>query len=140
MKTKINMNIETLEMIEYGSNLLQMSRTALIKILLKYFEAENKQLVKLFSQVRYQDTDIKENWHPFHFNLTEAEYEHFTDMRKFCKMSFSLIVAFAVENYLEIVLDPKNCSCLKKSGKGDNWPSLFFPAYAFLQKLNLSIS
>lgn len=133
MKTKVNMKLDILENLKTGAGMLKISKTALIKILIKKFEFEHQKYIKLNTAVKYQEKDDESNWRKFHLAVSETEYERFTDMRKFCKMSFSLIVAFSIEQYLEQLLETATL-INRKPKKMDNFPSILFPAYCFLGK------
>ena len=137
MKTKIIMNIGILADIESASLKLKIRRSVLIKLLVKCFEKDNRKYITLNRNVRYQEKDEPGNWKQFHLYLTEPEYERFTDMRKFCKMSFSLIVAFSVKKYLKKLLDPKGKRALKQQYM-DNWPDILFPAYCLFWQKGIS--
>ena len=116
-----------------GAEKLNISKTALIKRLLKYFEGDHLKYLTINRNVQYQDKDLKENWKQFHLYLSEPEYECFTNMRNFCKMSLSFIIAFSVENYLDGLLNPRNNpKC--KSRNMDNYPDILFPGYGILRK------
>ena len=133
MKTKLNMNIEIKLQIEIASIKLKISRTALIKQLLKYFEKDQKKYFTMNKSVQYQDEDLKENWKQFHLTLSEPEYECFFDMRKLCKMSLSYIIALSVEKYLDKLLNPN-----LKSRDRDKYPDILFPGYGRLWKKTTS--
>ncbi len=54
--------------------------------------------------VRYQEKRNTKEWHTFHVRLRMDDYEYFLDLRKLLKMSVSLILAYAVEKFLDEVL------------------------------------
>ena len=54
--------------------------------------------------VKYQKSDLRENWHKFHFLLNADEYEYFLDLRKLLKKSISAIVAYAVKKYFKRII------------------------------------
>jgi hypothetical protein len=54
--------------------------------------------------VKYQDDDLKENWHCFHVKLSDDEYDFFIDLRKFYRLSVSRLLALAVKKYLSQVI------------------------------------
>ena len=58
--------------------------------------SDNQKMLKSCSRVKYQERDVKENWHRLHIIMNEYEYEYYFDMRKFFKMSVSFILAYAV--------------------------------------------
>ena len=89
IKTTLNMNIKTLAALTNAAQILNCSRTYLIKLLMGKIKSHNKQFITLFSIVKYQDRDLKKNWRKFHISLSDSEYEHFIDMRKLFKKSVS---------------------------------------------------
>ena len=120
IKTTLYMHKNIRNALDEASEALCISRSKIIKLLLMEIKLDKFKFIKLFSQVTYQDSDVKENWKNFHISLTPSEYEHFIDMRKLFKMSVSKIVAFAVSQYLSKLLSKKN--------HRDN---CFFPVYCF---------
>jgi hypothetical protein len=46
-----------------------------------------------------------ENWKKVHFKMSPEEYDVYFDCKKVCRCSFSLIVAMAIDTYLESVLN-----------------------------------
>jgi hypothetical protein len=93
------------EMLEKGAETIGYTKTSIIKILLQRVMKDNHKLLKLYSRVKYQERDDKENWRRLHIVLNEYEYEYCLDMRKFFKMSVSLILAYAVRRYLDEILN-----------------------------------
>ena len=65
---------------------------------------DSYRLVRGNSPVKYQKRNLTGDWHRFHIKLNDYEYEYCLDMRKFYKMSVSLIVAYAVSNYLDEII------------------------------------
>jgi hypothetical protein len=56
-------------------------------------------------RVKYQERQRPEEWLTFHLQVREDEYEYLLDLRKLCKMSVSLLLAYAVRKYLGRVLE-----------------------------------
>ena len=56
---------------------------------------------RIGKMVQYQQSRNTSEWHTFHFQVRVDEYEYFLDLRKLLKMSVSLILAYAVEKYLD---------------------------------------
>lgn len=106
MTTQTTINMNTILLIEIGraSKQLNISKTAIIRLLLKKFhdEADKMQIFK--SPVRYQPRDENGNWTLFHLNLHEDEYELCQDLRKIFKMSLSFIIAVAVKKHLKKII------------------------------------
>ena len=99
IETTININVGTLEMINRISGIYQISRSRVIKNLLKKVMDKDLNSFSFNKCIQYQVSDSKENWHKFHILLDTDEYEFFLDLRKFFKMSVSAIVSFAVKKY-----------------------------------------
>ncbi len=51
--------------------------------------------------VQYQERRNQVEWQTVHVYFREDDYEYFLDLKKLLKMSVSLILAFAVEKYLD---------------------------------------
>jgi hypothetical protein len=107
METTLNVDIGILTQITRASKSRGISRSELITILIKKVMNENIITVNMGKLVKYQKKSSLANWHTFHLNLREDDYEYFLDLRKLFKMSVSLILAYAVEKYL-IHLDEIN--------------------------------
>jgi hypothetical protein len=105
IESTIYINKSVLEMLYKGSEKIGRSKTSIIKLLMQRVMRENQRLLQSYSRVKYQERDIKENWHRFHIVLNEYEYEYYLDMRKFFKMSVSFILAFAVRSYLNDIVN-----------------------------------
>lgn len=63
--------------------------------------------VRIGKMVQYQSRRNPDEWHAFHVNLRMDDYEYFMDMKKLLKMSISLMLANAVEKYLNEILTKK---------------------------------
>jgi hypothetical protein len=100
METTLNVNIGILNHITSAAESKRISRSELIAILIKKVMDENHMTISMGKLVKYQEKRSLENWHTFHLNLREDDYEYFLDLRKLFKMSVSLILAYAVEKYL----------------------------------------
>ena len=56
---------------------------------------------RIGKMVQYQKRRNQDEWYTFHLQVREDDYEYFLDLRKLLKMSVSLILAYAVEKYLD---------------------------------------
>ncbi|MCP4131827.1 MAG: hypothetical protein GY754_12680 [bacterium] len=102
--TTINIKGELLEKLLDASAEMGLSRNKIIILLMRRV-IENKDLpVVMFHQVHYQARMEDANWHRVHVWLPPEVYESWQDLRKFHKMSISAIIAFAIHEYLDIVL------------------------------------
>ena len=104
IKTTLYVNKSILETLNKSSAITGINKTKIIKLLMQRVMKDNQRLLKTYSRVKYQERDIRENWHRIHIVLNEYEYEYYLDMRKFFKMSVSFILAYAVMRYLDEVL------------------------------------
>ncbi len=101
IQTTINMNKRIIKELNQASITLQLSRTNIIRLLLKQFLEDQNKMKILKSPVQYQERDTKSQWSKFHITLREDEYELCLDLRKVYKMSLSLIIALAIGRYLK---------------------------------------
>lgn len=124
------MNKATMEELFHASVVLHLSKTCIIRLLLKQFLDDEKKMSIFTSPVKYQERDNKSNWRTFHLTLREDEYELCMDLRKVCKMSLSFIIAFAVGKYLKNIIKIFNSQA--KEIITDNY---LFHNYAFSYKI-----
>ena len=87
--------------------------------------SDSQKMLKSCSRVKYQERDVKENWHRLHVLMNEYEYEYYFDMRKFFKMSVSFILAYAVVKYLNEIIN----ELLNRSISTDKY---YFRNYIFI--------
>jgi hypothetical protein len=128
IKTTININTKILLKLNYASTILQISVTHIIKILLQKYSEQSHQVV-MFSPKKYQKHDKLSNWHTFHINFQEYEYEIGFDFTKIYKKSLSLIIAESIKKYLDLLINKfKN---LKKS----NMDSYLLKNYLFFKRI-----
>jgi hypothetical protein len=108
------MNKKVMMELDETSKNLCLSRTCIIRFLLKQFLDDNKKMKIFQSPVKYQARDDNENWSTFHITLNEDEYELCLDLRKVYKMSLSLIIAFAIKKYLKKIITMLNTETLER--------------------------
>jgi hypothetical protein len=101
MKTTLNIHAATLKIINRAARFKGISQSDLIVMLLKKTMDDPSHRVRLGKPVRYQNRAAPGNWHIFHVQLREDDYEYFLDLRKLLKMSVSLILDRAVKKYLK---------------------------------------
>ncbi|MBP7737304.1 MAG: hypothetical protein KA369_15095 [Spirochaetes bacterium] len=101
IQTTINMSKRTMDELNQASITLQLSRTNIIRLLIKQFLEDQNEVEILKSPVKYQERDSVSQWAKFHITLREDEYELCLDLRKVYKMSLSLIIALAISKYLK---------------------------------------
>ena len=124
IETTLYINKSILETLNKSSAITGINKNKIIKLLMQRVMKDNQRLLKSYSRVKYQERDIKENWHRLHIVLNEYEYEYYLDMRKFFKMSVSFILAYAVMRYLDEVL--------KKNKSSDNY---CYQNYIFMKEV-----
>jgi hypothetical protein len=105
VETTVYIHRNTLEMLNRGAAISGRTRTLLIKLLIRRMMRDNQKMLKSHSRIKYQKRDLKENWHRLHLVMNEYEYDYCLDMRKLFKMSFSFILAFAVNRYLDEIMN-----------------------------------
>ncbi len=106
LETTINIDMVIYKMLDDATEKIGKSRNHIIKLALKKYDLSNKENFKLFNTVKYQEKrDDGSEWKKFHLILTPAEYEIFTDLRNFHKLSLSFIVAIALGKYLQEIMN-----------------------------------
>jgi hypothetical protein len=101
METTLNIHRDVLQTIAIQAGLMGVSRSEMIIFLIKKAMEGVTNPGRFGSLVRYQKRSVSENWHAFHIKLRVDDYEYMLDLRKLLKMSVSLILACAVERYLQ---------------------------------------
>lgn len=129
VKTTINLNEDIVDWLTAVSENTGQSRSKIIALLMNGVMQNNHHLLKSFSRVRYQQRDPERKWCRLHISLKAVEYEYALDLRKFCKMSFSAIIAYAAEEYLEEI--QKDLQNPKSKDGGDNYS---FKNYIFVKE------
>ena len=114
-------------MLNKSAQISGKTRTFIIKLLMQRVMSNSQKLLKSSSRVRYQERDAKENWCRLHIIMNEYEYEYYFDMRKFYKMSVSLILAYAVRKYLDEIVN----KLLDRNNSTDKY---FYKGYIFMKE------
>ncbi len=104
IETTLHVHKGILERLNKVAVITRKSRTSIIKFLIQRVMNGNQGLIKTNSRIKYQERDLKENWQRIHIVFNEYEYEYCLDLRKFCKLSVSYIIAYAVLRYLDELL------------------------------------
>ena len=119
VNTTLNIKLSLLEMVNNAASICKISRSHFIILLLQRIMKENKKLFGSYSQIKYQKSDAEDSWHNFHICFSTYQYEYCLDMRKFFKMSVSFILAYAIENYLDEIIELLKCG--KNKTNTDNY-------------------
>ena len=124
IETTLHVHKSILKKLDIGADITGRSRTFIIKLLIQRIMKDNQRMIKTCSRVQYQERDVKENWSRINIVFNEYEYEYCQDLRKFFKMSISLILAYAVLKYLDDLM---------KSNKSTD--KYFYRNYLFMRKI-----
>ncbi|MCP4135761.1 MAG: hypothetical protein GY754_32635 [bacterium] len=104
INTTINIRGDLLEELNDAAAQVGISRNRVIILLMGRVVDEKKLPVDLIHRIHYQMRDDEANWQGIHVWLPPRVYELWQDMRKFHKMSVSAIIAHAIREHLEILL------------------------------------
>ena len=127
IESTIHVHKSILEVLNKSAETTGRTRTSIIKFLMQRVMGNNQKMLKSYSRVRYQERDVKENWHRLHIVMNEYEYEYYFDMRKFYKMSVSFILAYAVKRYLDEIVN----ELLDRNIRTDKY---YFRNYIFMKE------
>jgi hypothetical protein len=127
LRTTLNIHVDVLSRIYNAALKLNKSNREIIillfmRIMQKYSMQQGK-----FSTVKYQPDDDRNKWHKFHICFKADENEFFGDLRKFCKFSVSYLLAIAVEEYLDKLMDDAEKKIV------DNYP--YFNSYLIYREI-----
>jgi hypothetical protein len=100
METTLNVHAETLKRISAAARAGGISRSRVIMYLMKRVMEDISKPDYPGRMVRYQKSSPGD-WHIFHLQVKEDDYEYLLDLRRLLKMSVSLILAGAVKKYLD---------------------------------------
>ncbi len=128
IETTIHIHKSILEVLNSGSAISGRTRSLIIKLLMQRVMRDNQKMLQPHSRVKYQARDTKDNWQRLHVVMNEYEYEYYLDMRKFYKMSVSFILAFAVRQYFDEIMN----LLLNDSNMTDNY---CYQNYIFINKI-----
>jgi hypothetical protein len=105
IETTININIGIDEKLSRAATRTGVSKKNLISSLLRRLSMDFEQIAVPWKRISYQKRDAGKKWKPVHLNLMPDEYEFFNDLRKGCKMSISYLVVYALDKYLDEVMN-----------------------------------
>ncbi|MCP4129436.1 MAG: hypothetical protein GY754_00330 [bacterium] len=119
--TTIHINVRLLEEVEAAAKQLKMSRSDIVILLLDRVMEKKQISIEMFKQIKYQFRDLPSNWKRIHVYPEVERYEVWLDLRKFCKRSVSLIIAIAINEHLEQLIE--EFSSTEKPKNSDSYPS-----------------
>jgi hypothetical protein len=88
----------------------------IVAIALKRVMKEVEHEMKIGTRVKYQKRRDPSEWETLHVLWLPEDYEYFTDLRKFRKMSVSYVVSYSIKKYLKQIVDQNST---------DNYPDIF---------------
>ena len=121
IETTINLQTAAFEKLFYASEKTARTPSQLIVHLMERVMADGEELVQTFCRIGYQKRDPERKWARPHVRLSEGAYEYALDLRKFFKMSFSAIVAMAIEKFLDKLV--QDLLYPEKANEDDNYPA-----------------
>ncbi len=101
MDTTINISTDNLGKVTQASRSLGISRSAMVIMLIKMVMDEIPEPEHFCTLIRYQERKHNSDWHTVHLQVRADDYEYLLDLRKFLKMSVSLIIAYAIKRFLK---------------------------------------
>ncbi len=116
IETTINIKSTIMERIIRASEVMNISMNRIITLLIIRMVHNRLLKIKMFTSVKYQNTGMDIIWHRLHISLTTDVYEKALDLRKVMKMSVSLIIAKAVEQFLHEIIND-----FRKTNNTDNY-------------------
>ena len=127
--TTFNIEHSTMETLRLLAEMKNISVSDAIKMLLKLVSEEMEYTETPKRLIEYQRLPSGGEWKTFHIRLTYEEVEHFEDMRNFFKKSVSFLIACAVEQYGNLLLNVLP----QQTDKG--WDKNLFPHYSSGRKV-----
>ncbi len=104
IKSSVNINIGKLSLLENFSEANELSVNEVVALLLRKIMKDGNYSARKFRAVKYQEIDPDKNWDTLTVYFEDVDYEFFTDMRKFFKESVSLLLAKAIDLFLDTIL------------------------------------
>jgi len=105
IETTVNIRDDLLEKLNISSGKMNISRSGLISVLLLRYMDSHRAGDRVFQRLKYQSRDTGCPLSPASLCLREDFYERWCDVRKAFKLSASLVVALAVELYLDKIIN-----------------------------------
>ena len=123
--TTVYIRRDLAERVSAAARIADSTRTEIVVMLMKRVMKEHRRLVRCWRAVQYQEKDSGGRWCRMHISPCGRDYEFLIDSRKVFKRSVSLLLAMAVEKYLDEILIPDD-------NKSDNYP---FNNYIFMWEM-----
>ena len=121
MRTTININKDLRSRLIDTADMLHISSNELIAKLVHSVISINNFEMNTSRGVRYQNRDPEKNWETHHVTMDQHLYDASLDFRKFFKVSVSLLISFAILNFLDVLVK-KLLNANKNDHKVDNYP------------------
>jgi hypothetical protein len=116
LETTVNFEAERLENLKLKCEEKGVAVSLVIKMAVKMFLDSMKKDEYKWSTVKYQKESLR--WKKFHIKLKPYEYDTYMDAKKITRFSFSLIVAIAIDNFSEIILNNEDVESYPLWGYG----------------------
>ncbi len=105
LQTSVNINRDNLLVLEQSAECFGISISDLITMLLRKMLIDNENRFKKLETVKYQPDDPEKNWTIKKVSFKPEDYELFTNMRMFYKLSVSFILAKAIDQFLDDIIE-----------------------------------
>lgn len=107
IRTTLNIKSSLLNRLDNAASIYNIKRTKIIVLLLQRLMDDMDKFFNKSKCVKYQNDLVCDSdcWMKLHVKYTQYQYDYFTDMRKVYKRSVSLLLAYAIENYLNEILE-----------------------------------
>lgn len=102
--TTVNVRRDIRVRLEAACETTGMSRSGIIVLLLRKVMAEHERRAGDPGSVRYQDRQERHVWRRMSVFVKKCDYDYFLDMRRLFRRSVSLLVAYGVVEYLDVVI------------------------------------
>jgi len=104
-ETTLNIREDLLATLDSATERMNISRSALVSILLKKYASSNQAGAKAFTRLMYQKSDDNVRFTTKSLYLRKDAYELWCNVRIVFKLSASLLIARAIKLYLEKILN-----------------------------------
>jgi len=106
-ETTLYIKQDLCEKLDDAAEKMNVSRSALVAALLREYMKRNRAGDKAFMKLKYQDSDGDTRFMTKSICLRKDIYELWCNVRKVYKLSASLLIALAIEFYLNDLLEDK---------------------------------